>query len=309
MKGFIPLIHSKMASLITEVKKVSKYITTTGSTSDNPRYSSIATPGNLFQDGNNIRTIDLTNILSVEFNSLSNAFSGCSSLTTIIGISEINTSKVTNMNNMFNGTRITDFSFINNWSVPKLTNVSGMFANTALESITLPDWFKNSTITNVSSLFSGCTNLKEVYNFDWSTHFNLNGSNSTYPKTVFDDCKSLETIEVVNMDYTSILGTQHGGNPVNTDYWVYQAWALFQQLEKLKNITFTGTVTLYSKVKELRFFLNCNVSNFTLQTWQSFVDTLPSTTDSYRIKVNKGLATIPSSIVSQITAKGYTLTT
>ena len=111
------------------------------------------------------------------------------------------------------------------------------------------------------------------------------------------------------MDYTSILGSQHGGNAVNSEYWITAAWALFQWTEKLKNITFTGTVTLYSTVKVLQFFFNCDVSNFTLQTWQSFVNTLPSTTEPYRIKVNKGLATIPSSIVSQLTDKGYTLTT
>ena len=240
---------------------------------------------------------------------MENMFSGCKKLKQIFGLDRINTSKVTNMFGIFNGTRITDFSFINNWSTPKLSNVNGMFSNnSALEAITLPDWFKNPTITNVCSLFSNCTNLKEIHNFDWGTRFNMNGTTTTYPNSVFSGCASLETIEDINMNYTSILGTQHNGNGVNNDYWIGLAWELFKSSQKLKNINFTGTVTLYSQLKALRFFINCDVSNFTLQTWQSFVDTLPSTSDSYTIRVNKGLATVPSSIVAQLTNKGYTLT-
>ena len=254
--------------------------------------------------------IDLRNVtFNSNITTMEHMFKDCKKLKQIFGLDRINKSKVTNMYHMFNGTRITDFSFINNWSAPKLSNVNGMFGNnTALESITLPDWFKLSTITDTSSLFLGCSNLKEIHNFDWGTRFSLSGSTLTYPSSVFNGCTSLETVEDVNMNYTSILGTQHNGNGVNSDSWIGAAWELFKSSQKLKNINFTGTVTLYSTVKELRFFLNCDVSNFTLQTWQSFVDTLPSTSDSYRVRINKGFATIPSSIVTQLTNKGYTLT-
>jgi hypothetical protein len=173
----------------------------------------------------------------------------------------------------------------------------------------------NVITCSTSAPVNACWNIggkDYVGNYAWKkmkVNFNMNGSDSTYPSSVFRNCSSLETIEDVNMNYTSILGTQHGGNGVNSSYWVGVAWELFKSSQKLKNINFTGTVTLYSQVKGLAFFLNCDVSNFTLQTWQSFVDTLPSTSDSHTVRVNKGLAAIPDSIISQITNKGYSLTT
>lgn len=251
-----------------------------------------------------IENFDLTNV-----SALSNLFKGCSSITSL-DLSGWDVSNVTDMNNMFNGTKITDFSFINNWNPKSLTYVQGMFSeNSSLESITLPNWFKNPTINNVGSLFYRCTKLKEIHNFDWKGHLNLSGSVGSYPRSVIGNCTALTTIEDINMGYTSILGTQHNGTGITNEYWSDFAWNIFKNLNNLQNINFTGTVTLYETQKNLRFFLNCNVSKFTLKTWQSFVDTLPVTTGSYTIPVNKGLTTIPSSIVSQITEKGYTLTT
>ena len=205
---------------------------------------------------------------------------------------------------------LNNIDFLNNCNFNSVTNVQGFFQNcTSLINVTLPDWFKNPTITNVGSLFSGCTNLKEIHNFDWNGHFTLSGSLAIYPRSVIEKCYALTTIEDINMNYTSILGTQHQGFGVTNDAWAYAAWSIFTSLNNLQNINFTGTVTLYEARKDLRFFYDCDVSKFTLGTWQSFVDTLPVTTDSYTIPVRKGLATIPDSIVSQITSKGYTLTT
>ena len=254
-----------------------------------------------------LETVDMSDCVSM------NSMFAQTGLSSIEGCANWDVSNVTNMDYAFVGTSIIDFSFLNNWTPNTSKNISvrGLFKdNKALTSITLPDWFNNDNVKNKNALFNRCSSLKEIHNLDWRTNMTLSGNDENYPKSIFGGCSSLITIESVNMDYTSILGTQHGGNAVTNDYWITAAWAIFQGNNKLKNITFTGTVTLYSKVKDLRFFLNCDVSNFTLQTWQSFVDTLPSTTESYRIGVNKkGLDTIPSSIVSQLTNKGYTLTT
>ena len=272
--------------------------------------SSITDLSQMFVNDSLLETVDVTGCDTSGVTTMNSMFSGCTSLTDCSFLEKSDLSEITNMENTFNGTSISDFSFLNTLNVAKVRTIHSMLANNKkIISITCPDWFKLSTMTTTSSLFSGCSNLKEIRNFDWGTHFSLSGSTSMYPSSVFSGCTSLETIEDVNMNYTSILGTQHGGNGVNNDYWTLLAWELFQSLPKLKNINFTGTVTLYSTVSELRFFVNCEVRDFTLQTWQSFVDTLPFTNDSHTIRVNKGLATIPDSIVSQITNKGYTLTT
>ena len=240
----------------------------------------------------------------------SSMFNGCRSVRDFSCITDIDFSLVTNAKEMFKDCwLLNNIDFLNNCNFNSLTDIQGFFQNcTSLTNVTLPDWFKNPTITNVGSLFSGCTNLKEIHNFDWNGHFTLSGSLAVYPRSVIEKCNSLTTIEDINMDYTSILGTQHQGYGVTNDTWSMAAWGIFQHLNNLQNINFTGTVTLYEARKNLRFFCDCDVSKLTLETWQSFVDTLPSTTDSYTIQVNKGLATIPDSIVSQITTKGYTLT-
>ena len=264
----------------------------------------------MFRDCTKLKTvIGLENILDSNVKNISNLFTGCTSIIDFSFLEKCDFSEITNMQSVFHATSISDFSFLNNLNVTKVVNINSLLrSNKNLTSITCPDWFRLSTINNMGSLFADCSNLKEIHNFDWNGHFTLSGSLEVYPRSVIEKCNSLTTIEDINMDYTSILGTQHGGNAINNDYWVGLAWNIFSWVSNLQNINFTGTVTLYDSVKELRFFLDCDVSKFTLNTWQSFVNTLPITTGSYTIKVNKGLATIPDTIVSQITEKGYTLT-
>ena len=162
IKSLISPIHCGIGSLITEVKKVSKYRTMSGSTADKPRYTSIASFGNLFQNGFNIKIIDLTNILSVEFNSLSNAFNGCNNLTEIIGISELNSSKVTNMSDMFSGChKITDASFMNSWDISKVTNMQSMFQSSGITSLSL-DGHSTSSTCNLRQMIMQCADLRKL---------------------------------------------------------------------------------------------------------------------------------------------------
>lgn len=277
--------------------------------SENWDMSNVENVGLMYRGCTLLTDINLSNWNTNKFKNLNNFLTN-TNISSIESLSNWNLPNLIYAWEAFKGTKITDFSPLNSWTVPKLSDVQGMFSdNTALQSITVPDWFKNSTITNVGSLFFNCSNLKEIHNFDWNGHFNSGDAVGSFPLSVIERCTALTTIEDINMNYTSILGTKHDGLPVTDDYWSRLAWNIFENLNNLQNINFTGTVTLYESVKVLRFFVNCDVSKFTLETWQSFVDTLPITTDSYAIKVNKGLATIPDTIVSQITNKGYTLTT
>ena len=242
---------------------------------------------------------------------MNNLFTSCNSLTSLDCIKDWDVSNVNNMSWMFGGTSIEDFSFLNNWNPKSLKNVIGMFKeNTALTSITLPDWFNSDNIKDKTCLFQRCSSLQEVHNLDWRTNITLSGSLPTYPRTTFEGCTSLTTIESVNMDYISILGTQHGGNGITNDYWSSFAWQIFNGLNKLTDINFKGTITLYPARKIIDTFVNCDCTKFTLETWQSFTDTLPTTAETYIIKFgDKSLASIPDSIVVQIQNKGYTLST
>lgn len=207
MKSFISPTHCGIGSLITEVKKVSKYRTAPGSTADKPSYISIAPFGNLFQGGSNIKIIDLTNVLSVEFTSLYSAFNGCKSLTTIIGISEINTSKVTDMNNMFSQCQsLTTLTGLENWNVSKVTNMSNMF--NWCENLLSVDFLTNWNINNVKSIngmFHYCRKIKEV-NFNPDTYMaNYRGSLGR----TFYECSELTRITGLKINPENLYNTQN----------------------------------------------------------------------------------------------------
>ena len=96
---------------------------------------------------------------------------------------------------------------------------------------------------------------------------------------------------------------------INLDY--QSRVPIYEQIvNNIENINFIGTITLYPERKVIDTFWDCDCTKFTLETWQSFTDTLPTTAETYTVKLGaKSLASIPDSIVIQIQNKGYTLTT
>ncbi|XIF20093.1 MAG: Hypothetical protein AJITA_00812 [Acetilactobacillus jinshanensis] len=67
-----------------------------------------------------------------------------------------NTSKVTNMSDMFgNDSSLHRFNLGTKFDTSKVTNMSGMFGNdNKLQSLTLPNSFDTSKVTNMNNMFS-----------------------------------------------------------------------------------------------------------------------------------------------------------
>ena len=81
-------------------------------------------------------------------------FSGCTKLTTITGLSYLNTASVTNMASMFNG--CTGFTSLNlsTFNTAKVTNMSSMFSGcTKLKTLNLSS-FTTSSVTQYSDMFA-----------------------------------------------------------------------------------------------------------------------------------------------------------
>ena len=100
---------------------------------------------------------------SVRPRSLRSWFNGCSQLTEIEGISNLNTSEVTDMGGMFNICRALTSLDLSNFDTSNVTTLSGMFNNcSSLTSLDLSN-FDTSNVTTKSSMFNGCTALTTIF--------------------------------------------------------------------------------------------------------------------------------------------------
>ena len=89
-------------------------------------------------------------------------FQGCSSLTSL-DLSSFNTSNVTNMQSMFQGCSSLTSLDLSNFDTSKVTDMYRMFYNcTSLTSLDLSN-FDTSKVTDIKYMFNSCPSLKDVY--------------------------------------------------------------------------------------------------------------------------------------------------
>ena len=143
--------------------------------------------------------------------------------TTIMNLSNLDTSNVTNMNYIFEGcnsltelnasgwdlSNTTDCSIFNhlqklttvdvsNWNIGKTTDINHMFAYLKkLRTVNMEN-FKSSNVTNMSYMFDGCINLTNinVSNFDTSKVTNMS--------FMFQGCTSLTKLNLSSFDTSKV---------------------------------------------------------------------------------------------------------
>lgn len=114
-----------------------------------------------------------------------NLFTNARNLTAI-DTSTWDTSNVTNIGNMFPGSKI-KFIDVSNWDTSKFTNMNRAFVSCALlEHIDVSNW-DVSSVTTMSGMFQGCDALKVLDLRNWDV------SNCTNLSSAFD-CKNLESL-------------------------------------------------------------------------------------------------------------------
>ncbi|MBR4564676.1 MAG: BspA family leucine-rich repeat surface protein [Paludibacteraceae bacterium] len=88
-------------------------------------------------------------------------FSGLNNATTITGLNNLNTSKVTNMSSMFSGCSSLTSLDLSGFDVSNLKNTSYMFQNcSALTTIYCNEsWYAKDKITSSENMFNGCVSL------------------------------------------------------------------------------------------------------------------------------------------------------
>ena len=115
----------------------------------------------LFNDCNNIESINFKKFLRNNIDDMSYMFSGCSSLKQI-NISNFNTSNVTDMQYMFNGCSSLEELDLSNFNTENVTDMNNMFRECrSLIKINVSN-FNTSNVTHMNGMFSLCTSLKEL---------------------------------------------------------------------------------------------------------------------------------------------------
>ena len=121
-------------------------------------------------------------------------FSGCTNLTSIEGIENLNTSNVKYMNEMFGQCSNLETLDLSHFNTEKVGNMSNMFNGcTKLHDLNISS-FNTENVTNMYGMFYGCSSLETL---DLS-HFNTRNVRKDGMNYMFNGCSSLSSLDVSN---------------------------------------------------------------------------------------------------------------
>ena len=121
-------------------------------------------------------------------------FSGCTNLTSIEGIENLNTSNVKYMNEMFGQCSNLETLDLSHFNTEKVGNMSNMFNGcTKLHDLNISS-FNTENVTNMYGMFYGCSSLETL---DLS-HFNTRYVRKDGMNYMFNGCSSLSYLDVSN---------------------------------------------------------------------------------------------------------------
>ncbi len=118
---------------------------------------------------------------------------------TSFDFSNIDTSLVTDMTNMFSATGVESLD-LSNFDTSNVTSMTGMFNYCSnLKSLDLSN-FNTEKVTAMHAMFEGSSSLKSI---QFSENFNT--KNVTDMEDMFQDCSSLETLDLTSFDMSNVL--------------------------------------------------------------------------------------------------------
>ena len=165
----------------------------------------------------------------------------------IIDLNMIDTSKITDMSELFSGTKYASSYVydISRWNVSKCEDFSYMFYNNKnIETLDLSEWKLSTTCHHIEmfGMFANCTNLKTVIGLEnWDT------KKVSRISRMFSDCEKLENIDIstwnmsfatqfegvfVNCENLKSIGDISGWDVSNV-FWMQQ---MFYKCKNLKSI-------------------------------------------------------------------------
>lgn len=121
-------------------------------------------------------------------------FSGCTNLTSIEGIENLNTSNVKYMNEMFGQCSNLETLDLSHFNTENVVNMSSMFNGcTKLHDLNISS-FNTENVTNMYGMFYGCSSLDSLN----LSHFNTRYVRKDGMNYMFNGCSSLSSLDVSN---------------------------------------------------------------------------------------------------------------
>ena len=131
-----------------------------------------------------------------------NWFSHFSVLKEIEGLEYLDTSKVTDMSEMFSTCAMLKSLDLSNFDTRNVTNMTSMFLGCQIITSLDVSKFNTSNVTDMTYMFNGCYDLNTL---DVS-HFNTSKVKSM--RQMFARCRSLTTLDVSNFDMQNVVNVE-----------------------------------------------------------------------------------------------------
>lgn len=147
--------------------------------------------------------IDLSNWNTTNVTNMSNMFYGSKNLTAINGLSDLDTSSVTNMNSMFyNCSKLTSLD-VSNFDISNVTSMNSMFGQCKeLTSLDLNN-FNANNLTDAGYMFSSCSKLQELKINDYNLLYRIcKGTSSLPTNTISGVTKTIYCKEYIGSNLT-----------------------------------------------------------------------------------------------------------
>lgn len=200
-------------------------------------------------------------------------------------VKPLNTSKVTNMNNMFGYNSLKYWDNVENFDVSNVTDMGNMFNNCEFTKVYSRNW-NTSKVTDMNNMFYGVATLEEFdVNWDTSkvTNFNRFISSSVLKSLCTLDCSSVTTKNYYPVYYFS---NQTALTDVGGFLNMKMSWDNTYGLSKLPNLTYQSCINILNGLYD--FTGNGETPNSnqgTLKVHQNFLTTVG---DEIAIGINKG---------------------
>ena len=135
----------------------------------------------------------LSNLQTSNITSVAHLFDGCNALTKLDLPDNFVTQSVTDISHMFDGcTNLSAIQGLDKFNTSSVTSMSYLFYKCeSLTNLDLPDKFVTQSVTDISHMFDGCTNLSAIQGLD-----KFNTSSVTSMSYLFYKCESLTNLDL-----------------------------------------------------------------------------------------------------------------
>ena len=152
----------------------------------------------LFGGLSNLTDFDTTGFNTSRMTDMADMFEGCYSLLEL-DVSGFDTSNVTNMASMFSGCNSLKELDVSGFDTSNVTNMSYMFSSSSLANLDLSN-FDTSNVTDMSGMFNSCSSLT---NLDLSS---FDTSNVTEMWGMFNECQNITNMNLSSFDTSNVTG-------------------------------------------------------------------------------------------------------